>query len=271
MKVFFLLIALALPAFADPGWTLTNSVGARFKSDKVQVRVANLAGGCAASGLTPDDLVGLIGPAIRDFWNTVPTSRLELKDGGFLDTTDDDFTDGELCLHDGNCGGTPIPAVSDIVITCNTNATNFPGGSSLLALTLPTSLSGKDIRGAIVAINATNGSFAALSREKQIAVLAHEIGHAIGLGHTGVQANLMYYTVVPQRARLGQGDIDGLTWLYPVQLDMFGFGCLMGTVGAPGDGAGPPPPPNAWIGSLGLGLTLALLWGKRRRKLRPTP
>jgi len=259
-----LLLAATLSAFADPGWTLTNSVGARFTSDKVQVRVANLSGGCAASGITADDLVGLINPAIRDFWNTIPSSRLELKDGGFLDTSDTDFRDGELCLHDGNCASPPIPRVSDIVITCNTNATNFPNGSSLLALTLPTVLSGRDIKGAVIAINATNTSFSGLSRNKQIAVLAHEIGHAIGLGHTGVSANLMYYTVVPTRERLGQGDINGVTYLYPVQLDMYGFGCLTGTV-SEGNSGGPTPPPTAWIGSLLLGALLALVFGKRLR------
>lgn len=265
MKTIMLLaLATTLPAFADPGWTLTNSVGARFTSDKVQVRVANLSGGCATSGITPDDLVGLINPAIRDFWNTVPSSRLELKDGGFLDTSDNDFRDGELCLHDGNCGGTPIPRVSDIVITCNTNATNFPNGSSLLALTLPTVLSGRDIKGAVIAINASNGSFAGLSRNKQIAVLAHEIGHAIGLGHTGISANLMYATVVPTRERLGQGDINGVTYLYPVQLDMYGLGCLTGTL-SDASGNGPTPPPNAWIGSLLLGVLLALGFGRRLR------
>lgn len=259
-----------IPSLAH-AFTLNNSIGARFKDDKVNVRVATVSGNCNGSGTTSDELVGLIGPAVRDFWNTVPTSRLELKDGGFYDTSDNDFITGELCLSGSACGATPIPAVSEIVITCNTNATNFPGGSSLLALTLPNVIRGKNIVGSVVAINATNSSFGNLSRDRKIAVLAHEIGHAIGLGHSEDSASLMYFTLVPSRTALGQDDFDGVTYLYPVQMDLFGAGCFLGTVAAIKNDHDDNDNSNgvsssSWLAMLATGLILGLFVGRRKRR-----
>ncbi len=258
-----LLLLTVLPALAASGFTLNNSLGARFKSDKVKVRVASVSGTCNGQGTSADELRGLVDEAVDDFWNTVPTSRLQLEDGGELDTNDNDFITGELCLQGDACGGTPIPAVSDIVITCNTNATNFPGGSSLLALTLPTVIKGKNIKGAVIAVNATNDSFGSLPRHKKVAVIAHEIGHAIGLGHSGEKANLMYYSVVPKRESLGQGDIDGVTFLYPVQMDMFGTSCLTGTISTGGDQGGSGGMPSGWWPTLLAGLAVGLLLARR--------
>lgn len=223
-----LFFALLVPFTVQAEFTLNNSIGARFKDNKVKVRVTRVSGNCNNNGTSADEIAGLIEPAVRDFWNTVPTSRLELEDGGYLETTDNNFITGELCLSGSTCGGTPIPEVSEIVITCNTNATNFPGGSSLLALALPTRIKGKYIKGATIAINATNGNFGALSRNRKIAVIAHEIGHAIGLGHSTTSDSLMYSTIVPSRSALGQDDFDGVTYLYPVQLDFYGLGDTLG-------------------------------------------
>ena len=276
MKFLCLLLCL-LPLSAQAIFTLNNSIGARFKSNKVKVRVTSNSGNCNNNGTTGDELVGLITPAVRDFWNTVPTSRLELEDGGFYETSDNNFITGELCLSGSTCAGTPIPEVTEIVITCNTNATNFPGGSGLLALALPTTINGKYIKGATIAINTANGNFGALSRDRKIAVISHEIGHAIGLGHSTTSNSLMYSEIVPSRTALGQDDFDGVTYLYPVQLDFFGLGDTLGAgncgtislIGGQDDdhddnqsGGGP----SGWALTIGLGVILGLLLGRRNNR-----
>jgi hypothetical protein len=256
---YLLLLFIPTLSFA---FTLNNSIGARYKNDKVSVSVASNTN-CTTAGTTIDELEGFIQPAIKDFWNTVPTSRLTLEDGGTYDISDALINTGELCLN-GGCAGA-VPNVSDIVIACNTNTTNFPGASSLLALTLPTVISGKNIKGSVILINNTNGSFGALTKNQKIAVIAHEIGHALGLGHSEKKEALMYYSVVPKRTSLGQDDVDGITYLYPVQGDLYGMGCFLNTIaivnknndkGSDNDGGGPGPFwPTAFLG-LVLGLSL---------------
>jgi len=221
------LILLLLPTLAH-AFTLNNSIGARFKDDSVSVRVGVNPTPC--SNVDLDEVAALLNEALDDFWNTVPTSRLQLKSDGSENTGDDNYRTGYLCLIGGSCAGTPVPETRDIIVTCNNNTTNFPGGSSLLALTLPNVIKGKDIEGAVVLINDTNDSFDSLSRDKKIGVIAHEIGHAIGLGHSDETAALMFYRVVPVRDNLGRDDIKGVTYLYGSQMDLFGAGCFLGSV-----------------------------------------
>ncbi len=248
------LILLLIPQFAF-AFTLNNSIGARYKEDRVQVR-AGLNSSC--DNVDMQEVASLIQPAIEDFWNTVPTSRLQLEDGGSF-TVSDSFRTGELCLIGGACGGTAIPAVTDIVITCNDNTTNFPGSSNLLALTLPTVISGKDIKGSMVVINDTGSTFANLNTNQKISVISHEIGHAIGLGHSDDRASLMYFSVVPVRNDLGRDDMDGVSYLYPVQGDMFGLGCFLGSVDT--DQMNP-----LWPTAL-LGFLLAIFLGRKIKRV----
>lgn len=255
-------LALLYSATGHAIFTLNNSAGASFRQDKVKVRVASVSGNCNNSGTTVSELSGLIHPAITKFWNTVPTSRLVLEDGGYYETSDNTFITGELCLTTTACGGTPIPEVSEIVITCNTNSTNFPGGSSLLALTLPTTIKGKSIKGSVIAINASNSSFGNLSHDRKVAVIAHEIGHAFGLGHATEEENLMYYAIKPTQRALGYDDVKGVTYLYPVQIDLMGSGCFGNTISD-----GPPPSGGIlaqWL-TVGAGLAIALVLGRRSR------
>src|SRR5690606_33828756 len=84
-----------------------------------------------------------------------------------------------------------LQSKQNIVISCSANATDFPDDSySILALGLPNKTQGQSIQSAIVLINDKefidmNGNrfnpFNSLDRDKKIAVLAHEIGHAIGI------------------------------------------------------------------------------------------
>lgn len=221
----FILLMMISSAHA---YTLNNNFGASFKDNKVKVSVERNTT-CASAGVTVYELQEMIGPAIDDFWNRVPTSSLRLKDGGFSDTVTNINT-GRLCAPtDDDCintaGATVIEPVTDIVIACNNLAANF-GSPNVLAVTIPNNFSGKSIKGAVILINDSSTIFSGLSRADRIGVISHEIGHAIGLGHSDVKASLMYYRTQDQRKSLGEDDIRGVSYLYPMKLD--GFGLLGG-------------------------------------------
>ncbi len=86
-------------------------------------------------------------------------------------------------------------------------------------------------------------------------MIAHEIGHAIGLGHAEDKNNeaLMFYKVVNLRRSLAQDDVDGLTYLYPVHFD----GC--GVFGTITDGGNNSKGPSLWQMFISLFFMIGLL------------
>ena len=239
MKILSLFFILSSYVHA---YTFNNNFESSFKDNDVTVSVDELTT-CASAGLTVYELRDLIEPAINKFWNRVPTSNLRLKNGGFSTHTTN-INDGLLCAPtDSACtsGQSPIAPAKDIIIACNNNASNF-GGANVLAVTIPNNFSGKSITGAIIIINESSTIFSTLSKSDQIGVIAHEIGHAIGLGHTDNKAALMYFKTVDQRKALGEDDIRGVSYLYPMHIDGFGLlggcGTIQNKDGTPG--ANPP-------------------------------
>lgn len=215
-------------------FTLNNNFGAAFKKNKVKVFIAGDTI-CDKIGVTVYDLQDMISPSVDDFWNRVPTSALRLKNAGFSDPIGNNINTDRLCAPtDDECITTAsvpvIPPVSDILIACNSHADNFNNSTSILAVTVPNNFSGRKIAGAVILLNNMNGTaFAGLSRSEKISVLAHEIGHAIGLGHAEDNQSeaLMYYKTVEKRSSLAQDDVDGVSYLYPKHVD----GCgLFGTI-----------------------------------------
>lgn len=237
MKYFFFLILFWAEAQA---FTLNNNFGGVYGKSKVKVYVAGNTI-CNNLNLTVYDLESMLGPAVNNFWNQVSTSKLRLSSAGFT-TTINNVNSGILCSPtDDDCitnaGGNIIPPVNHIVVACNDNCKNFsanascsPGdGSNVLAVTIPNKFSGKTIKGSVILINNQIGSaFAGRSRSDQIAIISHEIGHAIGLGHSEDKAALMFYRTIDLRKNLGQDDIDGVTYLYPMKFD--GCGLFGGTI-----------------------------------------
>jgi hypothetical protein len=227
MKLIGLVLLLSSSAQA---FTLNSNFAASFKKNNVKVAVAEDST-CSSISVTAEELRSYIKPAINKFWNKVPTSRLRLKDGGFasriltVDINDSRLcspTDSE-CIDDADTNGQDvIPPVDGILISCNQEADNF--GPNVLAITVPNNFTGKKIKGAVILINdSTSTQFSNLSRSDRIGVIAHEIGHAIGLGHSEETSSLMYFKVQDQRTSLGQDDIDGVTYLYPVKIDGCGL------------------------------------------------
>jgi hypothetical protein len=231
-KNIFLIFILLISSKSYAGTFNTNS-GAFFSSNKVAVRVVSNTD-CTNAGTSVEEIRDMIGPAIDDYWNTVTTSRLKLTNGGIFETEDTLYQTGELCtfgLPDSNCPATAIPPVSEILITCNDNtAVNFEGteAQTVFAIALPNDISGNNIIGSIIIINNTpdgdsENPFSGLSYQQKIAVISHEIGHAIGIGHTSKNENIMYYTPTPERFALGADDAMAMSYLYPEKFDGCGL------------------------------------------------
>lgn len=200
--------------FKANAFTLNNNASMAFGHDEVQVNVAS--GFCTNLGINDSELLSIVSDAV-EFWNHSPTSRIKLREGN-LTSVSANYHTGLICNTGTSCDPNPTLAVSnDILLSCNNNATNFPS-SGVLAVTVPNNYTSSTIIGSLVMLNdLSTNQFQSKSRDEKVAIIAHELGHAIGLGHSPVRDSLMYYAVVPLRRSLGQDDIDGITYLYPKQ------------------------------------------------------
>ena len=274
MKIALLFLLMISTAHA---FTLNNNFGATFKSSKVKVFVANDTN--CQQGMTVYELQEMVKEAVNNFWNEVPTSSLRLEPSGFYGNfAGIDINNAILCSPtDLNCinvtasGNDLIPPVNEIVIACNRNDKNFNGSAAVLAVAVPNNFSGKKIKGAVILLNDFSNSFVRLSHSDRVSVIAHEIGHAIGLGHAlnNNPEALMYFKTVNLRRNLAQDDVDGVTYLYPKQIDACGlFGGIGGTINT-GD-KGPP----YWQMLMMMALMMLIsegfrLWKKSRVRVKP--
>ena len=257
MKKIILPFILLLVSANTYAFTLNNTAKLVFADDEV---IVNVASGCAEIGVTSQELLELVGKAVDNFWNKSPTSRLKLRKGSVVNV-DARYHSDQICSGATNCDPNPVLAVSsDILIACNDNNVNFPT-SSILGITIPNNISGGTIIGSLIMINDKNDTqFAGKSPEAKTAILAHEIGHAFGLGHSPVQDSLMYYATVSKRTNLGRDDIDGISYLYPKQQPISGCGTV-DMSGGNGSGG------SNWWSGLFLGFSiigLAELYRKKR-------
>lgn len=258
----FALAALAVLITAKAhAFTMNNSAKIVFAQDEVKVNVAG--GFCTNLGITDEELLSIVGTAVDNFWNKSPTSRLKLRKGSIVNVATD-FHTGTICEPSTNCDPNPDLAVdSDILISCNNNSANF-SSSAILAVTIPNNISGATILGSLVLINdQASNQFDTKNRSEKAAIIAHELGHAFGLGHSPVQDSLMYYATMSTRKALGRDDIDGISYLYPKQQPFSGCGSI--------DLNGSDKP--NWWGGLFIGFSLIALFeilrGKSRKKSGP--
>jgi len=218
LLIIFFLLMLSQNIFA---FTLSNSVAAAFPEDEVTINLASHS--CDNLGISNEELLDLAMEAVDKFWNLVPISRLTLKRGQ-ITNVDSAFQTDSICTNDtssttGDCSpNSDLKVSSNILISCNQDSSgkNFQS-SAIIAVSIPNNISSRDINGALILINDTEDNiFKDKDRETQIAILAHEIGHAIGLGHSKHEDSLMYYTTVSTRDSLGEDDFDGIAYLYPM-------------------------------------------------------
>lgn len=164
--------------------------------------------------------------AIDRYWNTVTQSRLKLRYGGISSLPMD------------------VAAPSGaIVVGCGSSS---GGGHASLS---------ESSGSAIVTIN-SGVSYSANGREGIIRIIAHELGHGIGLHHSDDPRSIMTYrtdrswSLSP--AFLSQDDKDGVIYLYPNEKELGGLVGACSSI----DLQGPPPPPSGPWTILLLSLTL---------------
>jgi hypothetical protein len=258
---FLLTFIISKSAFS---FTLNNTVNASFAQDEVKVNIASHS--CSNLGITNEELLSLAEEAGARYWNKVPTSRVRLVRGEIINVATD-FQTGLVCssLTNGSCNINSALVVSnDITISCNTNLANFSNSNLVLGVTVPNNVSGRTINGALFLINDDPAnSFAGKSPSEKIAIVAHELGHALGLGHSNFDKNLMYFQSLESRTALGPDDVDGITYLYPVEQPTGGCGTIGNIT--------PPTSKGPFLLTFVLALAISLLVGWLHNEKRIVP
>ena len=202
---------------------------------------------CSSLGISVSVLNSAIDTAI-DLWNSATTSGLKLKRSGV--TTATGLTDPPTIY----CTNT-IPSPSIVA---------GQGAESLTA--------GRPTSG-FLRLNGDSTAapyFGNLDTAYQTIILAHEMGHVLGLGHSQKQYALMYYDISTKlNLNLSQDDIDGITWLNPSNEPATGvMGC--GTTFDINQKPPPPPPPggpNTSILMTWIGLIVIAYGASRPRRI----
>lgn len=143
------------------------------------------------------DVAAIVSEA-AEIWNNVPTSAVKVRLGD--DTTSTTWTSTPTVYCETNF---------QALLGADQNA--VPGAAAVDGST------GQITRG-ILFLNASAGAgnIAHFDPTKLKIILAHEIGHIVGLGHSASSSALMFYDATARKEfRLSQDDMDGVTYLYP--------------------------------------------------------
>lgn len=216
MKLLIILI-LALLSSKLFAWTQVTN-GDYFDSGNVDIHIAT--DDCSAGGLTTSKYERLIEGAVENYWNEVPTSSINLSVEGIssnISISGDDF-DAAIVKAPKN----------SILAGCNTSAFNPSTDAGTLGAAA-ISCQGSGCRGILILNLNSNSGLSTLDDDEIEATIAHEIGHALGLGHSEYKYNLMYYSISGKYQKwLGMDDVNGISYLYPneSEFDVLGISLL---------------------------------------------
>lgn len=236
MMVLFLM--LMVPATASAFTLVSDLIKSGWNKPELLFDINETS--CSGLGIEVASMNAAIQAAL-DLWNGVPTSSLRIKRGGVVTGTANSDNPVIYCTNTLSGGADP-----DFVLATGAIGTVEGGRPATGSI---------QINGD----SSKNGYFENLSQLQKEIVIAHEMGHVLGLGHTEYQPALMFYDITSKKnVNLSQDDIDGVTWLHPRSEPGSGFmGC--GTLSMPA-------PPSFGMGVLAnwaLLLGLCLLASRR--------
>ena len=204
---------IGLPAISANAFTLFYNSGLHLTTAGWQTSTVTFDIDTSCANYTAE-VNAVIQPAI-DLWNHVPSSSLTVA----LGTT---VTLSQAITTYIGSSATSYAPIANPIIYCDTNfsadsgedANSIPGFASSQNMTS----TGK-LQGGLLVLNFQSGASAnlqTLSKTESEIVLAHEMGHVLGLGHSSDTNALMYYQTNPNRNLvLAQDDINAITYLYP--------------------------------------------------------
>lgn len=218
-----LLLLLVLFSLNANAFYLSNNTGRGFSSNSIDLYIAN--DDCANAGFNTQEYKKMIEDAVEFYWNNVPTSALHINVKGISSSISINGDD-----HSAAMLKTPA---NSILAGCNDDVSGFDcsggGGCSLGSALM--NCDGATCRSVLI-LNADSSSILQTYSDDAIeSVIAHEIGHAIGIGHSEFEHSLMYFSVSGKYQKwLGQDDIDAVTYLYPNEGSVLGLFGSCGTI-----------------------------------------
>lgn len=246
MKWWFSFLLFPAPAFAFTLGGADNSLIRGWNTTEIVFHIN--ASGCSVS----EEILKRGFLEAISLWNSVPGSSITLKLGD---------------ASTMNVAGAHATAVGDPTVMCDTTFSSTTGlDASVASGAGYFRLVGDTISFGYILLNeqGTTASIGQLTYRHLTILLAHEIGHVLGLGHSEDPNALMYPDITRRNElSLSQDDMDGLTYLYPRHEPSDPvFGC--GTITTPSSGPGGPGP---LINALGMFLLSLLVCFKNRVKL----
>lgn len=156
--------------------------------------VVNIAsGGCQANGMPNSELKAAVQLAIDQYWSTIAETHLRLRVGDEVPRT----------------LGAGLADPGEILIGCSPMGASGPSGVAY---------NDKNKGSSVIVLNGTTFVSGGYTNEGLLGVIAHEMGHSIGLAHSNDNASVMTYRSngwSPAPTYLSQDDKDGVAYLYP--------------------------------------------------------
>lgn len=242
MKHLAFFLSLSFFSQVANAFTLVSDRFFRFQN-KEDIIIDVASDGCSTSGgYTAEELLSLAVHGAEMYWNTVETANIKLVRGSVLNVTANgkDLTGFYSSLF--NLGNHIVVGCSSAVPATAAAYSNARGTDRALV--------------GMVLFNDTGANFGR-SFDTTAAIMAHEIGHCLGLGHTTFANALMEGSGGALGLyKLSQDDRDGITYLYPHEKKV--GGCL-GAIGSIKDISKDGPFDDGLSFFIGFGLFLILV------------